>query len=172
MSVPSIQGGERRSERVPTWPLHFLPALRRRRHALAGAGAGHRDFYGLPRWQTTSRYPYHRSMAAERRPERVTTGPLLIPLRARRARDRRGACPGLGCRGRTCVYLYSTVRWIQIMKPVWSHSVECQEYDRPPGQSARTRGRPQRYTQARNRECPGMTDLAVVSGQLGVKLAC
>ena len=30
---------------------------------------------------------------------------------------------------------------------------------------------PPGYTQARNRECPEVTDLAVVSGELGVKLA-
>ena len=57
------------------------------------------------------------------------------------------------------------------MKPVRAHSVDPEECARPPGQPARSRGRPQRYTQARNRECPAVTDLAVVSGELGVKLA-
>ena len=59
-----------------------------------------------------------------------------------------------GHRGRTCVANHSSVRWIQIMKPVRSHSVDPGECDRPPCQPARTRGRPQRYTRARNRECP------------------
>ena len=76
-----------------------------------------------------------------------------------------------GHRGQTCVYLYSTVRWIHIMNPVPPHSADHGECGGPPGQPARTRGRPQRYTQARNRECPDVTDLAVVSGELGVKLA-
>ena len=93
----------------------------------------------------------------------------LSPLHA--ARTPRATHALGGHRGQTCVYLYSTVRWIHIMKPVRAHSVDPGECDRPPGQPARTRRRPPGYTQARNRECPGMTDLAVVSGQLGAKLA-
>ena len=73
--------------------------------------------------------------------------------------------------GHSSVYLYSTVRWIHIMNPVPPHSADPGECGGPPGQPARTRRRPQRYTQARNRECPEVTDLAVVSGELGVKLA-
>ena len=57
------------------------------------------------------------------------------------------------------------------MKPVWAHSAECGECARPPGEPARTRGRPQRYTRLRFRECPRMTDLAVTERHLGVKLA-
>ncbi len=101
-------------------------------------------------------------------------GPSVFPLGPSGLRSLRAprATRALGGhRGRTCVYLSSTVRWIHIMKPVPPHSAECGECGGPPGQPARTRGRPQRYTQARNRECPGVTDLAVVSGQFGVKLA-
>ena len=94
----------------------------------------------------------------------------LLPMHS--VRDVRATRALGGHRGRTCVYLSSTVRRSQTMKPVPPHSAECGECGGPPGQPARTRGRPQRYTQARNRECPGMTDLAVVSGELGVKLAC
>ena len=57
------------------------------------------------------------------------------------------------------------------MKPVWAHSAECGECARPPGEPARTRVRPSGYARLRNRKCPGVTDLAVVSGQLGAKLA-
>ena len=57
------------------------------------------------------------------------------------------------------------------MKPVWSHSVECEECDRAGCGPARTRRRPLRYTQTRFRECPRMTDLAVTEGHLGVKPA-
>ena len=101
-------------------------------------------------------------------------GPSVFPLGPSGLRSLRAprATRALGGhRGRTRVYLSSTVRWIQIMKPVWYHSAESGEWYRPPGQPARTRRRPQRYTQARNRECPEVTDLAVVSGELGVKLA-
>ena len=93
----------------------------------------------------------------------------LSPLRV--ARTPRATRALGGHRGLTRVEHHSSVRWIQIMKPVRSHSVDPGECDRPPGQPARTRGRPQRYTRARNRECPEVTDLAVVSGQIGAKLA-
>ena len=76
-----------------------------------------------------------------------------------------------GHRGLTRVEHHSSVRWIHIMNPVPPHSADPEECGGPPGQPARTRRRPQRYTQARNRECPEVTDLAVVSGELGVKLA-
>ena len=121
--APSIKGGRASIRACYLLGLsgcaHFLRASRLRRHAVAGVGTRHRAWHGLPQWQTTSRYLYHRSTAAERRPERIPTWPPRLPLRARRARSRRGACPGRGHRGRTCVYLCSTVRWIQIMKPVW-----------------------------------------------------
>ena len=174
-SAPSIKGGRASIRACYLLGLsgcaHFLRASRLRRHAVAGVGTRHRAWHGLPQWQTTSRYLYHRSTAAERRSERVATWPPRLPLRARRARTPHATRALGGHRGPTRVYLYSTVRWIHIMKPVRLHSVDPGECNRPPGQPARTRRRPPGYTQARNRECPEVTDLAVVSGQIGAKLA-
>jgi len=93
----------------------------------------------------------------------------LSPLRV--ARTPRSTRALGGHRGQTCVANHSSVRWIQIMKPVRYHSAESEEWYRPPGQPARARRRAGIATRARNRGCPEVTDLAVVSGELGVKLA-
>ena len=57
------------------------------------------------------------------------------------------------------------------MKPVPYHSAECGEWYRPPGEPARSRGRPQRYTRLRNRECPRVSGGVTWKRHPGAKLA-
>ena len=57
------------------------------------------------------------------------------------------------------------------MKPVPYHSAECGEWYRPPGEPARSRGRPQRYTRLRNRECPRVSGGVTWKAHPGAKQA-
>ena len=57
------------------------------------------------------------------------------------------------------------------MKPVWLHSAECGECNRPPGQPARTRRRSERYTRVGFRECPRVSGGVTWKAHPGAKQA-
>ena len=129
----------------------FVARARAWRGAAAEARGRYRLWRGTFAEAATPRHSCHRPMPSARRSEHVPTWPLRI---ARTSRAVRATRVPEGHRGPTRVYLCSTVRWVQIMKPGRLHSVDPGECNRPPDQPARTRGRPQRYTPLRNRECP------------------